>query len=374
MSEQDKLHALYQELVGQFLEPLLTGGTARATRALPPAALEHFALARPVESTVEGSILEALARQASAIAPVDLVELAEPGLMATLMAAHDLFWLTDPLLDRAFARSSRAEVRDWVFQLVDRIPVPRTRSEALGRHVVLERALELRREDTVVKNWAYTYRFYGRPAPANVVAMPKLRFVREEKKQLSLLELAREGTPEVELETPLLALVARSPITQILHHDLTPELRFGQATLAVLSDAALRAGVVQELVKRGTGQVAQPFGHALRVLSAEDPSPQHLFVAIALIADMQVLELLDERAGHRPRSEPAVGDEELFAAVLPALVRHHGPLEGLICLSEDDRRRLLERASTVAEQAGEDAVTMALQLIGRAQPLRARSM
>ena len=369
MAAQDKVHAHYQELVARFLEPLLTGGTVHGTRAIAPACLEHFSLARPVDSVVEGSILEALARQASELAPVELVELAEPGLMATLMAAHDLFWLTDPALDRAFARGSRETVRQWVFDLVDRIPVPRTRSEALGRHVVLERCLELQREDTVVKNWAYTYRFYGRPPPANVVAMPKLRFVRQEKTRRSLVELAREGTPDLELETPLLALLSRSPITQLLHHDLTPDLRFGQATLAVLSDAVLRAGIAQELVKRGTGAVAQPFGHALRVLSAEDPSPRHLFVAIALIADMQVLELLDARAGHRPRSEPAVGDEELFAAVLPALVRHHGPLEGLIALNESDRRDLMERAAKAAHQAGEDAVQMALTLVERAVPV-----
>merc|ERR1711969_317577 len=99
---------------------------------------------------------------------------------------------------------------------------PRTRGQALVRHAIVARTLDLGREDTVVRNWAYTYRFYGRPPPANVVAMPKLRFVRQEKTRRSLVELAREGTPDLELETPLLALLSRSPITQLLHHDLTP--------------------------------------------------------------------------------------------------------------------------------------------------------
>jgi len=370
LSDQDKVHALYQELVTHFLDPLLNGGVAQCTRALPPAALDHFSLARPVETTVEGSILEALASLSSELAPVELVEIAERGLMGTLMAVHDLFWLTDPELDRAFARGSRAPVREWVFELIQAIPMPRTRSEALGRHVVLDRALALEREDTVVKNWAYTYRFYGRPPPANVVALPKLRFVREDKTQRGLLELAMDGTPELDLETPLRALVARSPITQILRHDLSPDLRFGQATLSVLSDDVLRVGIVQELVKRGTGQIAQPFGHALRILSAEDPSPQHLFVAIALIAEMQILEVFDERAGHRPRSEPAVGDEELFAAILPALFQVRGPLQGLVAVNPDDARELRERAAKLAQQAGDDAVAMALALLERAQPLK----
>lgn len=370
MSEQDKVHALYEELVTHFLDPLLNGGVAQCTRALPPAALEFFSLARPAETTVEGSILEALAQHASELAPVELVELAERGLMATLMAVHDLFWLTDPALDRAFARGSRPPVREWVFELVQAIGMPRTRSEALGRHVVLDRALSLQREDTVVKNWAYTYRFYGRPPPSNVVAMPRLRFVREDKTQRGMLELALEGTPELDLETPLRALLARSPITQLLHHHLCPNLRFGQATLAVLSDHGLRAGVAQELVKRGSGQVAQPFGHALRVLAAEDPSPQHLFVAIALIAEMQILEVFDERAGHRPRSEPAVGDEELFAAVLPALFEVRGPLRRIVAVDPRDAAELRARAAKLAEQAGDDAVAMALSILERARPLK----
>jgi hypothetical protein len=370
LSDQDKVHALYQELVTHFLDPLLNGGVAQCTRALPPAALEHFSLARPVETTVEGSILEALARLSSELAPVELVELAERGLMATLMAVHNLYWLTDPELDRAFARGAREPVREWVFELIQAIGMPRTRSGALGRHVILDRALGLEREDTVVKNWAYTYRFYGRPPPKNVVALPKLRFVREDKTQRGLLELALEGTPEVDLETPLRALVARSPITQILHHDLSPNLRFGQASLAVLSDHVLRSGIVQELVKRGTGHVAQPFGHALRVLSAEDPSPQHLFVAVALIAELQILEVLDERAGHRPRSEPAVGDEELFAAVLPALFEIRGPLQGLVMLNPGDAAELRQRAAKLAQQAGDDAVAMARAILERAQPLK----
>ena len=369
MSELDKVQALYEELVSDFLGPLLSGGTVQATRALPPGVLEFFSLARPADLAIEGALLEALARQGAELAPVELVELAERGLMAVAIAVHDLFGLTDPQLDRAFARDSRDTVIGWVHALIDSIGVPLTRSEAIGRHVVLERALQLERVDTVVKNWAYTYRFYGRPPPANVVAMPRLRFVREETTHRRLLDLVMTEAEGIDLAGPLRALIARSPITQLLHHELFPELRFGQATLAVLSDSRLRSGVAQELVKRGTGHIAQPFGHALRVLSAQFPSPQHLYVAIALIADMQMLEVLDVRSGHTPRSEPAVGDEELFAAVLPALLRHRGALHGLVALSPKDAERVRVRAEEAAAQAGEDAVEMALRLIDRAAPL-----
>ncbi len=85
---------------------------------------------------------------------------------------------------------------------------------------------------------------------------------------------------------------------------------------------------------------------------------------------MQILEVLDERAGHRPRSEPAVGDEELFAAVLPALFAIRGPLQGLIALNPEDAAELRQRASKLTEQAGDDAVAMARAILERAQPLK----
>ena len=300
------------------------------------------------------------------------------------MALHDLVALTDPTLDRTFSRGAFPQVYEWVDALIACIEVPRTRGEALCRHVVLSRGLELQREDTVVKNWAYTYRFYGRPPPTNVVAMPRLRFVREEKTRQPLdvmagtfgrAELpvgdapALDATGEAATSMRLRDLLSRSPITELLRSELSPDLQFGQASLSVLSDSKLRHGIVQAIVERGTARVAQPFGHALRLLSALAPPPEYLATALTFLVEMQILEVMDERAGHRPRDEPAVGDEELFAAVLPALLRTSGPMRHLVALEEPDMRRIRERAEERAQQAGEDAVDFALSVLERASPI-----
>ncbi|MEM9071659.1 MAG: hypothetical protein AAGE52_24335 [Myxococcota bacterium] len=367
--EATKIGELFEEFAGGFLRPLLKGGEAQAVRALPPGLVETFALTRPVDTEVEHDLQRETLRAASEIAPVAALATPDIGAMATAMAIHNLGGLTDPLLDRAFARGSRQTVIAWTKALIELIPPPRTRSEALHRHVLLDRGLGFQRVDTVVKNWAYTYRFYGRPPPANVVAMPRLRFVRQEHKRRGLLDLVSDKELDLELQPLLDALLARSPVTQLLRFELTPRLTFGTATLAVLSDAGLRHGVVQAIVKKGTGGVAQPFGFALREIHALGPPPEYLYVALAFLAELQLLEVLDERAGHKPRSEPAVGDEELFAAVLPALVDHEGPLRSLLDLAAPDLDRVLDRARLRRQQAGDDAVEFALSVLDRAQPL-----
>ncbi|MEO0324901.1 MAG: hypothetical protein AAF447_18200, partial [Myxococcota bacterium] len=271
-------------------------------------------------------------------------------------------------LDRAFARGARPKILGYADALLDEVHPPRTRGEALARHAFVARLLAVVREDTVVKSWAATYRFYGRPPPGNVVAAPKLRFVREDRTRSPLpgLLVSSDEAEALRLGPRLRTLLTRSPLTELLHPELAPDLVFGQAALAVLSDPSLRYGLAQALVLEGTGRVAQPFGHALRKLSALGPPPAYLRAALSFIAELLVLEVLDERAGHTPKDEPAVGDEELFSAVLPALVTYEGPLSTLVDLTTVDRAAVERRAERLATLAGDDAVAFARSLLERA--------
>ena len=365
MSETEKVHELFESFLAGFVQPLICGGIAQQTRALPASTLDYFSLSHSTDYEVEEAIARGMIALASELCPVDHLPFPERGAMATAMALHNLSTLTDPMLNRAMARSARPRILDWVDTLTESIRPPATRGEALVRHVLWSRFLHAKREDTVVKNWAYTYRFYGRPPPANVVALPKLRFVRQQHTQQSLPELLQDQ-PDLDLATRFRRLLTRSPITEILRGDLAPDLQFGVANLAVLSDLSLRHGVVQTLVKNGTGRIAAPLGHALRMLSVQDTPPHYLAVAIQFLAELQILEVLDARAGHQPRSEPAVGDEELFSGVLPALLAHQGPLRHLLNLNADDLEQVRDRAELRRKQSGDDAVAFAASILDRA--------
>ncbi len=367
--ESTKIGELYEEFIKEFLLPLFAGGEAHAVRPLPPGVMETFAYGTISDTEVEFDLQSHMLRAASEIAPLQGLPANDFGAMGMAMALHNLGAITDPMLDRTFSRGSLKTMREWIEAIIDAIPPPRTRGEALSRHVIAERALLFQREDTVVKNWAYTYRFYGRPPPANVTAMPRLRFVKEQKSRRRMLEILEEGVDEESLTGLLTQLIARSPVTQLLNLQLYPRFVFGMAALAVLSDSGLRNGVVQALIKTGTNKVAQPLGHALRELSAVGAPGEYLHVALAFLAELQVLEVLDERAGHVPIAEPAVGDEELFAAVLPAVVQHDTPLSDVIALSASDLERVQRRAELRRQQAGDDAVEFARSILDRARPL-----
>lgn len=369
MAQDAKIGELYEEFIKDFLLPLFAGGEAHAVRALPPGLVETFAYSTPSDTDVEFDLQTHMLRAASEIAPIDALPANDFGAMGMAMALHNLGAITDPMLDRTFSRGSIKTMRAWIDAIIEAIPPPRTRGEALSRHVIAERALQFQREDTVVKNWAYTYRFYGRPPPANVVAMPRLRFVKEQKSRREIVDILEEGIDEESLLGVLTELIARSPVTQLLNLQLYPKLVFGLATLAVLSDPGLRSGIVQALIKAGTSGVAQPLGHALRELSAVGAPAEYLHVALVFIAELQVLEVLDERVGHTPLAEPAVGDEELFAAVLPAVIQHDTPLANVAELAESDLERVRRRAEVRRQQAGDDAVDFARSILDRARPL-----
>jgi len=372
VADTEKIHLLFEAFFDGFVHPLFTGGVAQQVRAIAPGCLEHFGLARATDPDKEFEVLRAMHERAAEICPVGALPFPDHGVMAIAAAAHDLAMLTDPQLDRAISRGARPTVLAWVDEIVAAIRMPTTRGALLARHVMLETLLAASREDTKVTNWAYTYRFYGRPPPANVVAMPKLRAVREEKTKKNLLELLLEHE-DLDLRSRVRQLVSRSPVTELLRSELCPDLQFGAATLAALSDSTLRTGIVQEIVKQGTGDIAQPFGHALRLLSAIGPPPEYLYVALVFLAELQLLEVMDARKGHQPKSEPAVGAEELFAAVLPALFLHEGALRPVLDLAEPDLDKVRQRAEERRRQAGADAVEFARAIMNRAQPLHSQS-
>ncbi len=363
-----KIGRLFESFASAFLRPLLVGGEARTTRALPPGLLDPFAQASSSDPEVAEALSDGVLSAAAEIAPIGTVPSPDRGAMALVMAAHDLALVTDPMLDRVVARRARPKVVEWAATLAEAIGPPRTRGEALHRHVWFDRFLALEREDTVVRNWAYTYRFYGRPPPANVVALPRLRFVRQEHNRVGLLELIDADEDGLGLRSLLDGLLARSPVTQLLRWRRLRRPRLGAAALACLSDARLRAGVAHQLVRAGTEGIEAAFGFALRELHAQGAPPSHLRVALSFVAELQLLELVDPRTEPAPPEPLESDDARLYAAVLPALVSVD-PAAALNTLAPSDRARALERATALRAVSGDASLDFVRSLLDRSLPL-----
>ena len=266
----------------------------------------------------------------------------------------------------ALALGSRM-VRGWADQLIEAAGEPMTRGEALLRHALLVRVTALQREDRVIKNWAYTYRFWGRQAPANVVALPRVRFVRETVTQTPLSSFWT--SPELDddmtgLHESMQALAARSPLTALLGLGDTPNFRFTGPMLAVLSDPTLRHGVAHHLVRTGVGTAAARIGAALRELTAVGAPPALLGTATAFIMETAMMAALDRQASEAAPNCQDV-DARLFWAVLPEALGGHDALDPLEVVPPSDRQRLGEWAVAVASQLDPDTAHLAHTLFQR---------
>jgi len=363
------LQSAYDSLVVDFLVPLLEGREVKLARAIAPGCASYFAQTRSGSSDAEGRIFDALHRGASEIATVDTVRWPSMGLLALSASMYDLLVVTDPSLDRAFARGARKTIRDWSREWLALVGLPATRGEALARHVLVERFGSVRRKDVVVKNWAYTYRFFGRAVPANVVAFPKLRFVRQEGTLRTLdTLLTREGDADLTaLDLPALSreITARSPVTELLSIASTGgAFRFSAATLAVLSDRAIRGAIAGHLLKDEW--------RAVSVLGAAlvDPvlvsAPALLAIAVQLLLEMHLVCALDGRA-HSPTARDLTDAGAMrYAALLVAVFDDDRAIRELSVFDDDHRLLLQRRAEAFRTRVPRATLAEVQQLLGHA--------
>lgn len=371
MSDTEKLQRQFDTLVTRFVRPLVTGGTVEIDRPVAPGAITYFEHASPNDAVSENEIYDQLHRSASAIAPIGSVPWPDRDLILVAMAAHDLVHLTDPELDRLFARGAREKVAGWIDEIIGAIAPPNTRADALARHALLDPFPALRRRDVVAKSFAYTYRFIGRPKAESIFTKPILGSKFDETESYKdVVELLAEVDAEAHLglSEKLRELLARSPVTELLRLDICDRFRFGLATLAVLSDDAIRGGVAREIVERGEWKAAPRLGRALGDPILQHAPPAHLYFALALCFEVQMTATLDVPGPALPKrldlSDP---DTARYAAVLPAFFDDETMLDEVRAFDDGDRGVVQERSSRLAEALPEGVLEEIAPLVRRCQ-------
>jgi len=351
MKETEKLQHHYDDLIMNFVEPLITGGTVLVEQPHAPGAIGYYQHANTVDADANGTIFDALHRHSSGIARVETVPWPDRDLLLIAMAAVNLVHITDPTLDRVFARGHRKTVVEWIDEILDAIAPPNTRSDALCRHALLDPFPALRRKDIVAKSWAYTYRFIGRPSDSSVLSRPVFGKFKE---QHSLVDVS-SLLDTLDLETGLGAsrrlrdLIARSPITELVRLDLCESFRFGLATLSVLSDDAVRGGVAREIVERGEWKAAPRLGRALGDTTMFNAPAAHLYYALALCFEIQMTATLDVPGPALPKrldlSDP---NAARYAAVLPAFFDDETMIDEVRAFDASDRSVVQERCALLS--------------------------
>jgi hypothetical protein len=338
----------------------LEGAQVEIGRPIAPGCANFFAQTTPSSEDARLRIYTALIDACDEVHDVDAVPFPSGPLMWLAAAAHNLCALTDPALDRVFVRGARDTVLRWIDRWIELIPPPVTRGDALSRHALLGPLLSLKRTDTVVKNWAYTYRFFGRRPPANVVALPAIRFVRTAESEVGLSDLfARQGG--LSLDARHQKLVCRSPVTELLAIGDGGAFQFSIATLTVLADVGLRSGIAKQLSgKEGAGGVVAA---ALRAPELVGNS-EFLRIALGLVLDLHMISALDADA-------PAAGARGdagiLFDALLVAAFEDDQAIETLKTLDDGDRARLQARAERARGTQTDAAAREAARLYAAAR-------
>lgn len=370
MSDSEKLQHRYDALVAGFVAPLVTGGTVQIDRPHAPGAITYYQHAGTSDPTAEMVIFDALHRHASGIAPIETVPWPNRDLLLMSMAALNLVQVTDPALDRMFARRARKKTVDWIDQIIEAVAPPNTRSDALARHALLDPLAALRRKDIIAKSWAYTYRFIGRPVGSSILSKPLFGKFNETEKLSDVGSLLAKLDADTGLGTltRLRSLLARSPVTELVRLDLCDTFRFGLATLAVLSDDAIRGGVAREVVERGEWKAAPRLGRALGDSILRHAPPPHLYYALALCFEVQMTATLDVPGPALPEHlDLSDRDSARYAAVLPAFFEDETMIDEVRAFDRADRGVVQERCSRIAAALPDGVLAEIVPLVRRCE-------
>lgn len=347
-----KMQAAYDGLVERFVLPLVEGGEVELGRPIAPGCAAFFAATMPSSEDARLRIYTALIDAADEIHDVDMVPWPSGPLVWLAAAAHDLCALTDPSLDRMFVRGARDTILRWTDRWLELIPPPLTRGDALARHALVAPVLNLERTDTVLKTWAYTYRFLGRKM--DLITLNKVQPMQTQVPLATLLDSAQG----LELTARRDTLLSRSPVSELLSCTTLPSFRFSIATLTVLADVGLRSGIAKGLArKEGAGETIAAALGAPELRAA----PSLLRVALSFVLELHMVQTLDggaERARGGARTEGGM----LFDALLLAAFEDDTDIDTLRQLDDSDRALLQARVEVVRRIATPAALEQAAAL------------
>lgn len=266
--------------VGEFLLPLVKGGTVHVGRPLGPAAVDAVVAAQgairraasagplgPALVTEQDAVAE-LARHRHARARALLWHVPAPPLDAASVrlgvAVHNLLALGHPGLGGPGHERRQRRIAEVTTPIADLGP-PATAEEAVRRHSLLARLGEVTRTEHTVDFWLGRRQFVGQAPPPGLLVLPRLR-------RVSTTSVRRVWFREVGVPLPgadlLAALLRASPLGEALDPlRLEPPLAW-ERVLPVLRFPALCRVAAGRLVDIGVEAAGGAVAGALHRFAA----------------------------------------------------------------------------------------------------------
>lgn len=180
-----------------------------------------------------------------------------------LAALNDLLQCVNPSIGGLLGEARTERLASNVDRTVLAIPPPRTLGDALARHATLAGLARLVRHDATVKWWTGSAELIGRPTPARLLAWPKLRRVREQKRETGLFSLATSGRLSAQRYIALLQeLLSRSPLTELLLAGQNGQPFSLSPSLASVSAVPLGRAIIARIVEAASPDVQRAWATA----------------------------------------------------------------------------------------------------------------
>lgn len=339
--------ALADRLFSTFLAPLVLGGRMPLERPIGfRRAFVMNADLRPVDSAAWTNVGLARVRVARKFAPVD--SLTEIGAIEWAMAAalHDFVQSTHPNLSARFGGKRAHALLELCGKTLEHVPDCHNSGEALARHTLFARTLEVARTVTKVSWWTGSATFVGVDPPARLLAWPGARRVQVYTDPVRLERLVNETHLGLPAETAMRSFLMRTPLTDwctVLRS--WPEFSFTQQNLGLVATNAGRKLVLRALRSLPQAELDVTIGRALSPL-VKAKSMQGLRAALDVFGEHVLEESL--HAIHDPdeRKQVLTVSSDAHAALAQAAgalaAREYLGMHG-DAFSEIERRAILRR-------------------------------
>ncbi len=264
-----------ENLFEHFIAPLILGGELVPGKILGAKKALAMGASRSVTNIDLAAHVDlARIRIARKLAPIDRIAPLTAPEWALAACLHDIVQSTHPGLTGIFRSNASERILRLVNLALDRIPFPKNAHDALSRHTIFSRALEIGRTDTRVSWWTGHATFRGSEPPPRLLAWPEVRRVHVDRTVHSLSDLPAE-TKDIDLplfRDTLRRFISMSPITDLATANRT-EIQFAwsASTLALAASPVGRTLATRAIRAGSLPQKIAALDHATRELEMKHP-------------------------------------------------------------------------------------------------------
>jgi len=234
-----------------FLGPLVVGGKMQPGRPIGGKLAMMMEKERPlVDIDLVAHVALARVRLARRLAPVDRFDAPEAHEWALAAVLHDIVQSTHPGFNAAFRRKLPNKLLDMCEATLDQIPGPETVGQALSRHTLFSRLLQITRTDVDLKWWTGSAHFKGEDVPARLKAWPEIRRVMEDHHPRPLMTLPEYGSAvePSKFASMVQLFLRKTPLTDLITAARpNPLFWWTPETLSLVSTRAGRTLVLRAL-------------------------------------------------------------------------------------------------------------------------------